>query len=215
MNKSCLSPLSNIHILKYGSRNLNKVNKEIGIKPYEQIENVNKENYFTITIVIDNSNKAKSYWGKLSNRLKQNFPYVVKWHTLGSKIQSRTQEYVQLKKYRKGLEKENFIQKNDRSNIYSSIEEISNIVEEYDLDRLTWGRYTCLLFLRDKDLRIEDIWTLLKDNDNELLANGIEKILNYIPNNVLVCRFYEHNDEYAIQIIGESSLLKTTSETIN
>ncbi len=185
-----------------------------GIAPIEELTNVNNE-YETITFVFSSMTELSEMWCLISKTWAEKFNNIYKWHSVGFAVgkHSKMQELKLEKKILKSLSSSNFLKKNTKSKIFSYVENISNKVADIDLDHLTAPKYTALLFVKDCQISLEELWSYFSVAESGISANEINTILKEMDS-TLYCRLLETDVYSFIQLMGRKRDTEEALSTI-
>lgn len=174
-----------------------------GVKPWEQTATVSDSRFATITVVGQSVSDIFDLWLALASAIRQRFPRLLKWRTVGHSVGgSKLQELKLVKKIKYGLSNDDYLEKNGQSGIFSYVKQIIVPIIEFDLNTITQTRYTVLLFTAEFEPKISAIWEKLTDSDSGLQARGIESLLNACKS-LIICRLFESDTHVSLQFIGE------------
>lgn len=188
---------------------------DVGIKPWEQTHVVSDCRFATITIVQRSVSELFGLWLMLIESVSLRLPKVFKWRTVGHSIEgSKVQELKLLKQLKSELSNDDFIDRNEDSNIYSYIKRLSTTLSKFDLNTITQPRYTTLLFLPDTEPNICSIWKSFKYSDTGLDAEGMESSFCALED-LMICRVIESDTHVSAQFIGAVEQVDRLLEKLN
>ncbi len=176
---------------------------DTGIKPWEQTVTVDGSRFATITVVHRSIRELFDLWVVLAATISQRLPRLLKWRTVGHSIEgAKVQELKLVKQLKSQLSDGDYLEKNNKSGIFSYVKQITVPIIEFDLNTITQTRYTVLLFLPEGEPNNYAIWEQFRTSDNGLEAKGMESSLSSY-NQLVICRLSESDTHASLQLIGE------------
>lgn len=181
---------------------------EFGVSPWEQPKSVSDDKYSTLTILHRSISDLFSLWVEVVAVLITKLPNTMKWRSLGYPIKgSKFLEYKILQDFTSDLSESDFLNRNEKTGVYSYVEKITEPIFNFDLNSIAQSRYTMLLFSSDLSPNLSEVWSLCQDSDVGINANTLVTILEDLKN-LAICRVTESDTHSSVQFIGDISMVE-------
>lgn len=186
--------------------------REVGIHPWGQLYATNDHEYSTISLLNQDFESVWKTWCELASALTLEWPTIIMWYTVGFPYESKTQEYLALKRFAKTSSPKDIFKKNETTSIYSGIEHLSSKPEQIDPTTLTSYRYT-VTFMHKKNSDPLNVWNKLSDISHLSTSDDFKLILS--DRTGLAFSFYDAETHGAAQILFHSEHLPFLNDVIS
>ena len=191
---------------------------EFGIRPWESIHPTDDVKFTTITLIDHNFNDLWESWCEVMGQLVD-WPIKREWRAAsGAAFNSRAEEYLYKKNTASALSSGDLFKKNEKSNIYSVIRNLSNSPRNIDNLALE-GSHDILLVVEKTRTEIEKLWSQMTVFEKRITPEKISVFLESQPDTIL-CRFYDSETHAAAQFFyvtddNDSTLLNLIEHNFN
>lgn len=175
--------------------------QELGIRPWDQLNPTNESDFSTISLLGQDFQSAWSTWCKLASLLAGEWPTIVNWRSLGYPYESKTEEYLAIKKFSKTSSSNDIFKKNETTCVYSGVEHLSLTPEEIDSTTLTHYRYSVTL-MQKRNVDNDALWKRLSHLTHLSTTEDFKLIL--LDRLSLAFRFYDAETHGVAQLICHS-----------
>lgn len=173
---------------------------ETGIRPWECIHPIADAEFTTTTLINRDFNSVWDSWCDVMGQLSTTWPFKREWSSAtGADFNSKAEEYLFRKDIAAEIKSGDFLKKNDKSNIYSTLKNRPNNPRK--IERLALqGSHDVILAVQKNDVDIEKLWEEMTSFETHITPEKIRTFLKSQPN-TLICRFYDAETHAAAQFI--------------
>ncbi len=185
--------------------------REIGIHPWDQIYSSIDKKFITITLINQTFEDVWKTWCEFSLPLIRSWPTIIQWSTTLTPAFSRTEEYLDLKNFKKNCMTGDILRKNEKTSIYSQVIRLNSSPSHIDPARMT-NYSSSVTLMQPSTNDLEKVWHRLSYLRHISTTEDFKIIL--FDNMSLSFRFYDTETHGAAQLICHSEHAQLLNEII-
>ncbi|NIL17433.1 hypothetical protein AU074_06665 [Pseudomonas sp. ATCC PTA-122608] len=174
---------------------------EVGVKPWNEIEQIDDARFSTLTLIDHDFHGVWSSWCNVAEYLLEEWPIKREWRSIGwGEFFSKTEEYLLKKRLSDQIKNGDVFEKNINTNIYSIIKNLPTNPKKI-INSALEGSSETILVMQKSGAAIEQLWIDMTIFEKRATTESTSTFLKNQTHTIL-CRFFDSETHAAAQFIS-------------